>query len=219
MADDEYGSDAGPSRPRGRGGRGPGLKIRLLALLALVASLYFGVTFTQVWWASQAENDASAPAAIVLGAAQYNGTPSPVLRGRLDHAAELYAADAVEIVTVTGGGQPGDVTTEAKTSYDYLRDQAGIPDDRLRLEVDGTSTYEELAAAARFLRNEGIVEVVLVTDPYHARRAQLVANEVGLRASVSTTDAPAPMGRLIRETGAVGVGQIISFRRLERLLG
>ncbi len=190
---------------------------RVLSLLTLLLVGYSSITFTQVWWASRNREPMPASAAIVLGAAQYNGTPSPVLQGRLDRAALLYTSDLVEIVVVTGGGRDGDSTTQAKAAYDYLRTVAGISDDRLRLEVDGTSTFEELAATARFLQQEGITEVTLVTDPYHARRALLVAREVGLDASVSTTDAGAPLSRLLRETLAVGAGQIIGFRRLERL--
>ncbi len=197
----------------------PALIRRTLALIVVLAVAYGSVTFVQVWWASRSDPDArvQSTAAIVLGAAQYNGTPSPVLRGRLDHAAELYLRDDVEIIVVTGGGQREDTTTEAKAAYDYLRSTIGIADERLRLEVDGTSTFEQLAAAARFLESEGITQVVIVTDPYHARRAQLVAREVGLDASVSVTEAGAPFGRLVRETVAVSLGQIISFRRLERL--
>lgn len=192
---------------------------RLVALLAVLVVGYGSITFVQVWWASRADPDAAvdSSAAVVLGAAQYNGTPSPVLRGRLDHAAELYLRDEVEIIVVTGGGQQTDTTTEAKAAYDYLRSTIGIADERIRLEVDGTSTFEQLAAVARFLESEGITDVVLVTDPYHARRAQLIAREVGLEASVSVTTAGAPLRRLVRETAAVALGQIISFRRLERL--
>ncbi len=83
--------------------------------------------------------------------------------------------------------------------------------------MQGTSTYESLAATARFLREEGITDIVLVTDPYHARRSQLVAAEVGLDAAVSPTDASSDLSRLTRETIAVGLGRIIGFRRLERL--
>lgn len=198
----------------------PALVRRLGALLLALAVGYGSITFVQVWWASRADPDApvDASAAVVLGAAQYNGTPSPVLQGRLDHAAELYLRDQVEILVVTGGGQRADTTTEAKAAYDYLRSTIGIADERIRLEVDGTSTFEQLAAVARFLESEGITDVVLVTDPYHARRAQLVGREVGLDATVSVTDAGAPFSRLVRETGAVALGQIISFRRLERLV-
>lgn len=189
----------------------------MASFVVFVGLAYLTLTFAQVWWASRADSTAAfdARAAIVLGAAQYNGTPSPVLQGRLDHAAGLYLADSVDIIVVTGGGQEADITTEAKAAYDYLRINVGISDERLRLEVDGTSTFEQLAATARFLESEGINEVVLVTDPYHARRAQLVAEEVGLDATVSVTPTVVPFRRLVRETGAVAVGQIISFRRLE----
>jgi len=211
--DDGSGSATPPTSGR------PSLIRRALALFLVLGIVYGSITFVQVWWASRVDPDApvDSPAAVVLGAAQYNGTPSPVLRGRLDHAAQLYLTDQVEIIVVTGGGQEADITTEAKAAYDYLRLTVGIADDRLRLEVDGTSTFEQLAAVARFLESEGITEVVLVTDPYHARRAQLVAGEVGLDATVSVTSAGAPFSRLVRETAAVALGQLISFRRLERL--
>ncbi len=192
---------------------------RFVALVVVLFLGYGAITFGQVWWASRADFSGSAPAAVVLGAAQYNGTPSPALQTRLDHAASLYQQDRVEIVVVTGGRQEGDTTTEAKAAYDYLRNVVGLPDERLRLEVDGTSTFEELAAVARFLTQEGITEVLLVTDPYHARRALLVAREVGLDAEVAPTAASAPLTRLIRETVAVGVGQITGFRRLEKIAG
>jgi uncharacterized SAM-binding protein YcdF (DUF218 family) len=190
----------------------------LLIIVGFVSTvpLYLGFTFLDVWLTARSEFSGQVPAAIVLGAAQYNGEPSPALQGRLDHAADLYFAGTVDIIVVTGGRQDGDVTTEAKAGYDYLRNIAGVPDDRLRLEVDGRSTYESLAATARFLQREGVDRVVIVTDPYHARRAQLAAEEVGLDSSVSPTDAPAPFDRLVDETGAVAIGRIIGFRRLDQ---
>ena len=114
---------------------------------------------------------------------------------------------------VTGGGQVGDVTTEAKTGYDYLR-AAGIPDEALLLEVQGLSTYESVGAAARILRRRGISEAILVTDSYHSRRAQLVAEEFGMDAQVALVGSPS-VGRLLRESVAVSIGRITSFRRLD----
>jgi vancomycin permeability regulator SanA len=186
--------------------------------------LYYLVTLAQVLAASRAVY-VSAPAetgdveraAIVLGAAQYNGQPSPVLRARLDEAARLYQQGDVSLIVVTGGGQAADVTTEAKTGYDYLRESSGIPDRSLRLEVQGGSTYESLAATARFLRDEGVSDVVLVTDRYHAKRSSLIAEEVGLSPAVSLTPQAPSIQRLAQEAGAVAVGRLISFRRLERL--
>lgn len=183
----------------------------------LAPLVYLAASLGQVWWASRADYDGAADAIVVLGAAQYNGRPSPVLRARLDHAAELHAEGRAPLIVVTGGGRDGDLTTEAKVGYDYLRDQAGIPDEQLLLEVDGTSTYESLAASARFLVPRQTTEVILVSDPYHAKRASLVAAEVGLEAHVSPTDGAAPLGRLAREAMAVAVGRIVGFHRLERL--
>ncbi len=199
-----------------KGGR---RRLAVVGVLVLLAVLYVGTTFLDVWLTSRQEFSGIAPAAVVLGAAQYDGEPSPVLRGRLDRAAELYFDGSVDIIVVTGGNQEGDVTTEAKASYDYLRTAANVPDEQLRLEVDGTSTYESLAASARFLLDDGIEDVVIVTDPYHARRATLVAEEVGLNPMVSSTDAEVTLERLVAETGAVAVGRIISFRRLDRYFG
>lgn len=184
--------------------------------LVLVPVLYLAATFADVWWSSRSSYDGNADAIIVLGAAQYDGEPSPVLRSRLDHAAELYRAGRARYVVVTGGGRDGDRTTEAKAGYDYLRSQIGIPDDQILLEVNGTSTYESLAASARFLRQRGATEVILVSDPYHAARVESVASEVGLRPHVSPTDGPAPLRRMAQEAAAVAAGRLISFRRLER---
>jgi vancomycin permeability regulator SanA len=193
-------------------------------VLAGILLLYYIVTLAQVWAASRASYTgpidgvgAVDRAAIVLGAAQYNGQPSPVLRSRLDEAAHLYELGDVNLIVVTGGGQEADVTTEAKTGYDYLRETSGIPDRSLRLEVQGGSTYESLAATARFLRDEEVLHVVLVTDRYHAKRSILIAEEVGLLPTVALTPQAPSISRLGREAAAVAVGRLISFRRLERL--
>lgn len=184
------------------------------AVIALLV-LYLGATFVDVWLASRQNYDGSADAVVVLGAAQYNGTPSPVLQTRLDHAAELYFAGQVDLVVVTGGNQEGDVTTEAKAGYDYLRLTAQIPDEALLLEVDGRSTYESLRATARFLEQRAVGSVILVTDPYHAKRSLLIAEEVGLTAEVSPTTSGSSFDRLAQETLAVAAGRIVGFRRLD----
>ncbi len=192
-----------------------------MGAVVAVLVLYYLVTFVDVWLTSRSDYETSTDAtitraAVVLGAAQYNGEPSPVLRARLDQAAALYESGEVDLVVVTGGGQEADVTTEAKSGYDYLRETSGIPDTSLRLEVHGSSTYESLAATARFLRRDDVVEVVLVTDRYHAKRAMLTADEVGLSPQVALTSQPPSFRRLVREAGAVALGRLISFRRLDQ---
>lgn len=192
----------------------------LLVVFALLA-VYLVVTFAQVWNASRQDHAQTADAIVVLGAAQYNGEPSPVLQARLDHAFDLWSQQLAPIVVVTGGNQEGDVTTEAKSGYDYLR-SLGVPDSALRLEVDGTNTWESLAAASRILRAEGLDEVLLVSDPYHSYRLVGIAHELGLEAHVSPTDTSPLSGAselkaLVRETAAVSLGRIIGYRRLVHL--
>lgn len=184
-----------------------------LGALALVV-LYLGVTFAQVWWASRQDDRSPASAIIVMGAAQWNGVPSPVLRGRLDHAADLYAAGVAPVVIVTGGKQAGDRVTQGFTGYEYLRAK-GVPDEAIKVEVDGTNSYRELAASATILRTAGLGDdVVIVTDPYHALRVGEIGDEVGLRAHVSPTSGGASLPQFARETAAVAIGRIVSFRRL-----
>jgi uncharacterized SAM-binding protein YcdF (DUF218 family) len=187
-----------------------------VVLFVLLTVGYFGVTFVQVWMASRDDAARPAEAIIVLGAAQYDGRPSAVLRARLDHAAELYKAEIAPIVVLTGGGQPGDRFTEAYAGAVYLR-QAGVPDEALRLETGGHNSWQSLAAAARFLRKESISEVVLVTSPYHSLRVVHIADEVGLEGHASPAkDAPdkVTLGHLTHETLAVGIGRIIGYRHL-----
>jgi len=181
--------------------------------------LYLLFNFFSVWSASNEEYQGTSGAAIVLGAAQYNGEPSPVLKARLETAGDLYLQNRVQLVVVTGGGQEGDITTEAKTGYDFL--SAGrftIAESDLKLEVDGTSTYESIAASARFLKDDGVTNVIVVTDPYHAKRSELIAEEVGLNAEVYVTSGDSSFKSLFRESLSISVGRIISFRRLDSIL-
>lgn len=182
--------------------------------VAAVSLLYVGVTFAQVWWASNQDEPDPADAIIVLGAAQWDGVPSPVLQARLDHAAELWRDGVAPVIVVTGGNQPGDRFTQGFTGYDELRGQ-GVPEGALRVEIEGEDTYTELSASANILRGEGLGDrVVLVSDPYHALRAELVAREVGLDAHVSPTSGEPTMPALARETAAVALGRVVGFRRL-----
>lgn len=189
-------------------------------VVGLLMGAYVIATFVQVYQASRNDGARSADAIIVLGAAQYDGRPSPVLQDRLDHALDLYDAGLAERIVVTGGRRPGDRFTEATTGYNYLR-QHGVPDDALLKEVQGSSTWESLAASARILRERNLTDVVLVTDGYHAYRVEAIAEDSGLDATVSPSDTrlsgTSELRQLVRETAAVAVGRIIGYDRLFRL--
>src|ERR1700730_14693642 len=145
------------------------LSLKVVAGVLGVIVVYLGVTLAQVWWASRRDDARPAQAIVVLGAAQYNGRPSPVLRARLDHANDLWRRHLAPVVVVTGGRQPGDQFTEATASADYLIAH-GLPDADTLREVWGRTTWEPLAAASRFLLQRGISKVLLVSDPFHSER-------------------------------------------------
>ena len=195
--------------------------VRLGLVVGLVVAGYFAVTLVQVWQASRQDGAHAADAIVVLGAAQYDGKPSPVLQARLDHAVDLYEEGLAPVVAVTGGRQPGDRATEASAAAGYLIGE-GVPESSLRLETSGENSWQSLAAAARFLLAEGIREVILVSSPYHALRTVHIANEVGLVGHASPTPGGAEQGvgevlQIGRETVAVGVGRVIGYRRLVNL--
>lgn len=187
--------------------------VRGIGILILVVLGYLTLTFIQVWRASAANDPQRAEAIVVLGAAQYDGRPSPVLEARLQRGLELYRRGLAPVIVVTGGRQAGDTFTEATSGYNWLRDR-GVPDEAILKEVQGRTTYESLAATARFLRDDDVMDVVLVTDGYHALRVAGIAREVGLSPHVTTIDADqATATQLVRETGAVALGRIVGYRR------
>lgn len=192
-------------------------------VVVVLGFAYVGFTFAQVV-ATSHRNDApnaqaaKAQAIVVLGAAQYDGVPSPVLKARLDHALELYRWGIAPVIVVTGGRQPGDRFTEATAGYDFLREH-GVPDSAIRKEVNGSTTWESLRATSTFLKEEGITEVILVSDGYHSQRVLDIAKEVGLDARVSpSTEMLSGATRLraeLRETVAVGIGRLTGFHLLD----
>lgn len=196
------------------------LLVRLLLAGVGILAVYVVITFVQVYRAKDHDGARPADAIIVLGAAQYDGRPSPVLQDRLDHALALYEDGIASTIVVTGGRQAGDRFTEATAGYNYLRER-GVPDEALLKEVGGRSTYESLAASARFLRERDLTSVVLVTDGYHAFRVGAIAEDLGLDAAVSPTETRLSntdeLRQIGRETLAVAVGRIIGWNRLFRL--
>ncbi|MDD9369208.1 MAG: YdcF family protein [Acidimicrobiales bacterium] len=181
--------------------------------LAAILVAYVAVTFVQVWMASRSDGAQSADAIVVLGAAQYDCRPSPVLAQRLDHAHELWQDDVAGTIVVTGGKQASDRCTEAESSANYLRAE-GVPDEDLLLEVQGRNSWESLAATGRILREHDLTRVVLVTDGYHALRVQAIAEQIGLDASVSPSHRGGSLPDLIKETGAVALGRLVGFDRM-----
>ena len=192
-----------------------------LPALGLAGGLaYLAVTFVQVWLAGRRDGARPAQAIVVLGAAQYDGRPSPVLRARLDHTADLYDRGLAPVVVVTGGRAVGDRFTEAAVSATYLHGH-GVPESAILRESSGRNSWQSLAASARFLRARGIRKVVLVSDPFHAARIDAIAGELGLESSTSPTRTSPIHGleearHLMTETVQVAVGRLLGFGRMVR---
>lgn len=190
------------------------LALKIAGLVLAVVVAYLAVTFGQVWWASRQTTSASASAIVVMGAAQYNGRPSPVLKARLDHAADLYQAGRAPMIIVTGGKQPGDRVTQGLTGFDYLRER-GVPESDIKVEVQGTNSYEELSAASLIIDQAKMAPTaLLVSDPYHSLRISQIAEQVGLTPHLSPTHTASTLRAMTRESVAVAVGRVLGYRRL-----
>jgi uncharacterized SAM-binding protein YcdF (DUF218 family) len=157
---------------------------RYLAGTLLVAVLIVAGVALRVVQVGHQDQRGRAQAIIVLGAAQYNGRPSDVYAARLDHAAELYRAGVAPAVLTIGGGQVGDRLTEGEAGRQYLA-AAGLPAAALTAVGTGSDTLLSLRAADEVLDQRGWTSVVLVTDPWHSERSQLIATDLGLTVGVS----------------------------------
>jgi uncharacterized SAM-binding protein YcdF (DUF218 family) len=116
---------------------------------------------------------------IVMGAAEYRGKPSPVLRARLDHAVELYRTRYAPLILTTGGAGGDPKFTEAEVGRSYLIDR-GIPPEQIVVENQGETTAQSLAAAFEIMQRMGLRSCIVVSDGYHIFRAKKYLQAEGL---------------------------------------
>ncbi len=180
----------------------------ILATIALAAAaavvmgwlLSFGAV---LYWETQ---DQARPvgAIVVLGAAQYVGRPSPVLRARLDHAISLFKRQLAPNLIVTGGKGTGDTTSEAAVSGRYA-EQRGVPASVILLENTGRTTSQSMAGVAALMRGQHRRDVLLVSDPFHMLRLVIIARKYGLEPYASPTPtSPIAASRVERWKYALG---------------
>lgn len=190
-----------------------------LALLVVAGSLvYLGFTGYQVHQVAGLDQAAPAQAIVVMGAAQYDGTPSPDLAARLNHAYDLWHRGYSSLVVVLGGRQPGDVFTEAQAAQGYLESK-GIQDSDVVAVGQGNNSWQSLSAAAPVLAGHGAHRVILVSDPFHSDRIRSMAAKLGLDPLVSPTRTSPIRGTAlwpyyVKETLAVGLGRLFGYQRL-----
>jgi uncharacterized SAM-binding protein YcdF (DUF218 family) len=164
--------------------------IVLAVWIPLMAALLLGSLIGAIY--VQARNDQTRPveAIVVLGAAQYDGRPTPVLQARLDEALAAYRAGVAPLIVVTGGRQEGDRFTEAESSRNYLVDR-GVPERVILLENEGHSSWESMQGAGRLLEERGVERILVVSDGFHLFRLKLMARHLGFTAfGAPATDSP-----------------------------
>lgn len=161
----------------------------VLALIVLVPLVVLGVTGVAVWRAAHTDDARfvdNADAIVVLGAAQYEGKPSPVFVGRLDQAALLFDQGRAGQIVVVGGNQPGDASTEGQAGTQYLIEQ-GLPAESVHAVSEGSTTLESLRAAADYMQDQDLRSAFLVSDPWHNLRIKKMASDLGIRGYASAT--------------------------------
>jgi uncharacterized SAM-binding protein YcdF (DUF218 family) len=175
----------------------------VLAFVLLVTS-----TALAIWWNARQDSRPTSDAIVVLGSAQYNGVPSSIFEARLEHAIALYEDGVAPMIVTVGGKATGDEFTEAEAGRDYLAN-AGIPAESLLAVPEGVDTLESMRAVSTAFDEHGWMSAVLVTDPWHAMRAQRMAEDAGIEAESSPTrQGPAVETRatqfryILRETAA-----------------
>ncbi|MGW6725779.1 YdcF family protein [Nocardia sp. NPDC055029] len=190
---------------------------RLIAGAVLMAVVLVAGTAVRVWQVARIDDYTNADAIVVLGAAQYSGTPSSVFEARLYQAWRLYEAGVAPRVITVGGKQDGDLYTEAASGKWYLEDK-GVPSADILAVETGSDTLRSVEAVATEMESRGMSSAVLVSDPWHSLRTRTMARDAGLAAwTAPTRTGPAVYTResqfhgIARETGALLWYQLTHF--------
>ncbi len=195
--------------------------LTILALAPLLLLAPFLATFATVLrepgvdvsdarsWTSVVEGACPAEAIVVMGAAQYDGTPSAALERRLQGAAELYGTGCAPVVVVSGGSRPGDRTSEGEAGVAWLA-RRGVPTEVQRAETRATTSVENLRYTMD-VAPEG--RWVIVTDDLHVERTGVVAERLGIDAvTIGVRTAGARVHYAFRESVAILAYRLGAFR-------
>lgn len=159
-------------------------RILTVAVVTVFALWIISASAVLIW--SSRDEARPAQAIVVLGAAQYAGRPSPVLRARLDHALDLWNRHLASLLILTGGTGSGDITSEAAVGRNYAK-RHGVPDSAILVESEGRTTSESMKAVAGMLEVRGLQSALLVSDPFHMLRLRILARRFGFTPYTSPT--------------------------------
>ncbi|QBS43797.1 YdcF family protein [Nocardia sp. CS682] len=206
-----------PVLPRSKGAGVLRWVRRLIVGSVLMGLVLVGGTAFRVWQVARIDDYATADAIVVLGAAQYSGTPSSVFEARLDQAYRLFRLGVAPRVITVGGKQEGDLYTEAASGKNYLQSR-GVPSDKILAVETGSDTLRSVEAVATAMQARDMDSAVLVSDPWHSLRTRTMARDEGLDAwTAPTRTGPAVYTResqahgIARETGALLWYQLTHF--------
>lgn len=188
--------------------------VKIFVIVVIVIVAYPAWLGFRIWSQSHDDEVHSADAIVVLGAAQYNGTPSPVFKARLDHALYLYQQGLSHTIITTGGKQPGDNYTESEAGQRYL-EQQGVAPDRLLGEDTGKTTWQSLSNVSAIAQEQGIHSLLLVSDPLHSERLKIMAHDLGFNAAYTSWASyeALPRSRLTKlKELAYEVGSLLAFQ-------
>ncbi|WP_018655012.1 YdcF family protein [Actinomadura flavalba] len=202
--------DDGPRNGRRRRKRSRATVISMIvfaAILLLVVGVPLGAGW-RVWYQARQDERPKSDAIVVLGAAQYNGVPSPTLKWRLQHALDLWRDGVAPRIVTVGGKAPGDNFTEAESGRRWLIQRGGVPADKVVAVPDGRDTLQSFQALGPVFERHRWSSAVLVTDPWHGLRSKRMARDYGIEAAASPTrSGPSVQTRetqfhyIVRETG------------------
>jgi uncharacterized SAM-binding protein YcdF (DUF218 family) len=159
---------------------------RIGSYLLMAVLLAWGVSATAVIVSGSRDGAKAADAIVVMGAAQYAGRPSPVLKARLDHAMLLWKRGLATWLIVTGGRGKGDTTSEAAVGRRYAL-RHGVPDSAILMEDRGRTTDASVAGVAEIMKTRKLRRAILVSDPFHMLRLRILARQYGLECVTSPT--------------------------------
>ena len=182
---------------------------RVIVLGGVASVVLVGFTTFRIWEQGQRDERPASDAIVVMGAAQYDGTPSPILAARLDHAIELFQNGVAPRLIVTGGKAEGDQTTEAASGRDYAIAH-GVPADAILAEDRSRTTIESIRGVATLMADAGLDRAVFVSDRSHMLRVLQMASDNGIQAYGSPTqtspldgDVVAMADAFVHELGAL----------------
>jgi uncharacterized SAM-binding protein YcdF (DUF218 family) len=154
---------------------------KALAAVATVLLAWLAYLSVRIGWQAERDEARGADVILVLGAAEYRGRPSPVLRARLDHAVALYRRGLAPRILTTGGAGGDPVFTEGGVGRSYLMSR-GVPGEAIIAETESESTVHSTALAAEIMRRMGLSSVIVVSDGYHIYRVKRMLEMRGLTA-------------------------------------